>query len=327
MKGLTTLGVVAVAALMAPSFAVFASILTDLAIEVTGLLTVEADLSITLPTLAIALVLEAQVALTLAAAVSIGLPKLSLSLAFNAELALLLAIVLAIRAVLALGAVGGLELLTYGGTGSGLGAAVSSSGGLTSGNVTAVVLGATSSAAFAAMGWIFPGYGFAGLTVVGAITLAVACSGVFSFFADLGVEYGGRYAAELNASASIGLTPLTFAGDIQVCVKIAANIRAAIAAHMPEVGANVLAAVQAKLAVLASLAAQLDAAVSFATDGLDVFAYSGPGDGLGPALTSALSSGWPDGAPPSAPSQVVLLVATTPAATAALTAFFPGAAA
>jgi hypothetical protein len=323
---LTTVGVVAVAALVAPAFAVFASILTDLLVQVQGMLTLEASLTLALPTLALALALEATVALAVGLNVSLGLPKLNLSLAVNAELALLLGIVLAIKAILALGAVGGIELLTYGGTGAGFGPAVTASSGLSSAPVTAIVLGATSTAAFAALGWLFPGYAFSGLTVVGVLTLAVVCSGVFDLFASLGDEFGGRYQAELKASVSVGLTPPTFAGDLKVLANVGANIRAAIAARLPEVGANVLASVRAKLAALAKLAASIQAAVSFGTDGFDVFTYTGPGNELGPALTSALSAGWPDGAPSTAQSQAVVLVATTPAASAALSGFFVGAA-
>ena len=322
---MSVVGVISVLALMAPTFAVFASIVAELAVEVEGLLTIEAELTLVLPTLAIALALDAAIALLIQAAIAVSLPKISLKIAFDAELAILLGICLAIKAVLAFGAVAGLELLTYGGPGSSLGAAVAGSGAFTSAPVTAVVLGATSSAAFAALGWLFPGYGFSGLTVVVAVTLAVACSGVFSLLASLGDDYGARYSAELKASASLSLVPPTFAGDLTVMGSIAASIWAAIALHMPEVGANLLAALKAKIAVLASLLAKVQAAVSFGTDGFDVLTYQGPGSGLGAALTGSLAGGWPDGASPSAPSQVVILAATTPEATAALKGFFVGA--
>jgi hypothetical protein len=322
---MNVVGVISVLALMAPTFAVFASIVAELAIEVQGLITLEGELSITLPTLLLSLQLEALLALALTLAVTLGLPKLSLTIAFNAELALLLGIVLAIKAVLAFGAVAGLQMLTYGGPGSSLGAAVAGSGVFTSAPVTAVAIGATSSAAFAALDWLFPGYSFGGLNVVGAVTLAVACSGVFSLLVALGTEYGARYSAELKASASLSFVPPAFAGDVTVVAGIAAKIRAAIALHMPEVGAKLLAALKIKLAALAALLAQINAAVSFGTDGFDVLTYQGPGSGLGGALSSSLASGWPDGASSSAPSQVVILAATTPEATAALRGFFVGA--
>ena len=328
MSGLTTVGVVSVAALMAPTFAVFASITAELAAEVTALLALEVSLQITLPTLAFALALAIQLDLALQISLGLTLPSLTLGLdvKFSLLLALYLGIVAAIKLVLAVGAVGGIEVLTYSGPGSGLGAAVGASP--LPGEVNAIVLGATSSAAFAALAWLFNGLPSfaAGLNVIGEVTLAVMCSALFDFLLDLGSECGARASAALKASLSIGFIPPAIAGNIAVVARLNAKLQAALKIGMPSISADFIAKLQLRIDIIAALSAKIGAALSFATDGFDVFSYQGPGSGLGPALTSQLGGGWPDGAAPGAASQVVILAATTPEASTALSALFVGAA-
>ena len=241
-------------------------------------------------------------------------------------LELLLGIVAALQLALSVSAVGGIAVLTYEGPGSDLGEAITSSGSLP-GEVTALILGATSTAAAAVLAEIFDGLTFpAGLYVAGELTLSALLSGTFALILDLFNEFEARAKALASISASIGITPPSVAASIALCLKMKASLKASIAIGMPSVTANLLASIKLRISLIADLVAKITAALSWGTDGFDAFKYEGPGTGLGAALTSRLAGGWPDGASASSPSSVVVLAATTPEATAALTTFFAAAA-
>lgn len=309
-----------VAALAVPAFSVYASIIASLGVELTGLLSISLSIGITPPTLAINLQVVLALIVALTAALDIGIPGFDLSVSFNAQVTILLGIALALRLLLAASAVAGLEAFTYGGTN--IGGALT--GELGAANVTAFVFGATSTAAFAALEKLFDGLLFSnGLTDAGALTLSAAMSSQFALLTGLYNEFNARANAMLKATASLSLQPPTVAASLAFVVKMKASLQAAIAIGMPSVSVKLAASVQARITLIASLVAQINAALSIATDGFDVFVYQGAGSGLGPALTAELASGWPDGAPSNSNAQALVLVATTPAASAAVTTLFP----
>lgn len=326
---LNEIGVISVLALAAPTFGVYLSIIASLTLEIAALLQLQLNFGINLPTLALNLALVVELLASLQLALEITFPDINVNfnLQFTLMLELLLGIVAALELALSVGGVAGIEALTFYGAGSDLGAGLSGSGVFTSDDVTAVVIGATSSAAAAVLGEMFDGLTFeGGINVIGELTLSAMLSGTFELLLDLFGEFSARAKALAKISASISVTPPSVAGSITLLLKIQAAIKAAIAIGMPSVTANLFASLTARISIIEALVAKISASLSWGTDGFDVFTYTGPGDGLGPALTGRLASGWPDGAAPEAPSNVIVLAATTPAASAALTTFFPVAA-
>jgi hypothetical protein len=329
---MTTIGVLTLLALAAPTFGVYASVVAQLAAEVIALGQISVDVGVTPPEIGVALAALVALALQLDIAIDVGVPSLNASFSASAavELALLLGIDATLAAAIAVGGAG-IEVVTYGGAGASMGAAVGakiasgwSDGTPANDNVMAVVLGATSSAAFAAMSGFFPGATFAtGATVCGSLGLAALCSADFELLTDLLSEFKGRANAAAKAVAGVSFLPPSCAASAQVVATATAKIQAALAIGMPAIKANLLAFISSRIAIISALSAQISAQLALATDGFDVFTYSGPGSGLGPALTSTLAGGWPDGAGPTTPSQALVLAATTPAATVALSTFFP----
>jgi hypothetical protein len=324
---LSTIGVLSILALAAPTFGIYASLIVQLGVEIQALLTITAQLNIQLPTLALSLQVLLDILVELQADLQLTLPSVSLYLSLQAELAILLGIVAALQLSLSVAAVGGIYVLTYGGPGNELGSAISGSGAFTTAPVTAIILGATSSAAFAAMTEIFNGVPFGpGLNVVGELTFSAFMASTFTLLASLFGEFNSRYKAMLSASARISVEPPTVAASVTLAAQIEASLKAGIQFGMPEVSAALVASVQARIALIASLIAQINAALSWGTDGFDVLKYVGAGNGMGAALTSELSGQWPDGVSATQPSNVIILAGTTPAASAALTSFFAAAA-
>lgn len=329
MSGLRTIGVVTMAALAAPVFGVYAEIGAQLVLEASALATILATITASPPTVAVAFQAVAELAAALVIAAGVVPPIVSVSVSFNASFvasaSALATLAAAINAVVAL-AGPGLDVYVYEGTGGALGGALGAE--LVDGaQVEGLVLGATSSSAAAAFSWLFPGVAPApGLVFAGTLGLGNLCSSVFGTFGSLATEYSMRAAMAAKASANLSLLPTTIAGDATLVAKAKATLQAAITIGLPDVSGKLVAAIQARVTAIGALAAQITTALGFATDGLDVFAYSGVASSLGPALTGALAGGWPDGASSSAPSTALVLVARTPAAQAALTTFFPVAA-
>ena len=318
---LTTLGVLSVAALMAPTFSVYASIVADLAVELQGLIDISLSIGITLPTLALALQVVVALIAQLTLMVDLGLPSIDLSVSFNAQLSILLGIALALKLALAVGGVAGIEAFTY--AGQDLGGDLAAAG-LSGANVSAYVFGATSTAATAALATLFDGATFdAGVRSIGEVTLSALLSSQFALLTGLYNEFNARASAMAKATASLSFQPPTVAASLAIVVKLKAAIQACITAGIPTLSANMVASVKARIALIAALSAKVTAALSIATDGFDVFTYQGPGSGLGPALSARLAGGWPDGAPANANASALVLVATTPAASAAISTLFP----
>ena len=324
---LSTIGVLSILALAAPTFGVYASLVVQLGVEIQALLTIAAQLNIQLPTLALSLQVLLDILVELQADLQLTLPSVSFYLSLQAELALLLGIVLALQLSLSVAAVGGIEVLTYGGPGGALGSAISSTGAFSDAPVTAIILGATSSAAMVALAEIFNGVPFgSGTVVLGELTFSAFMASTFSLLINLFGEFNSRYKAMLAASVGISVEPPTVAASVELAAQIKAGVKAGIKFGMPSIGASLIANVQARIALIASLIAQINAALSWGTDGFDVLKYVGAGNGMGAALTSELSGQWPDGVSATQPSNVIILAGTTPAASAALTSFFAAAA-
>lgn len=317
---LRPLGVISVAALLAPTFSIYASIIASLGIELAGLLSISLSIGITPPTLALSLQVALALIVALTAVLDLGIVSFDLSISFSAQFVILLAIAAALRLALSTGGVAGIEALTYRGTNLG----GDLTGALDSSQVTAFVLGATSTAASAALGTLFDGLSFpAGLQDLGELTLSAMLSAQFDLLGGLYNEFNARANAMAKASISISLQPPTVAAALILVGKLVARLRVAIAIGMPSVSVKLAASLQARIALIGSLVAQINAALSIATDGFDVFSYTGVGAGLGPALATELAGGWPDGAPANADASAVILVATTPAASVAISTLFP----
>ncbi len=328
---LKTVGVLPLLALAAPTFGVYASIAAELAAEVTALIAISIEIGIVPPEIGIAFAIAVQLTLALNIALSIGVPSVNVGFQFqfSLEIAVLIGLVGALSAALAVGDIG-LEVLTYAGVGTTLGAAV---GGLVAGgwsdgtdpnaDVTVAILAATSAPAIAALQGFFNGAVFSGAQVLGTLGLSGICVLDFQLLLGLFGEFSARLSAMLKASVNLGLVPPSVAASIEFVAKLDASLQAAIHIGMPSISAKFAASIEARIALIASLSAQVAAALELATEGFDVFVYTGPGSGLGPALTSQLTAAWPDGAAPGVPCNVMLLGATKPEAVAALTTFFP----
>jgi hypothetical protein len=317
---LTSLGVIKVAALMAPTFTVYASIILSLGVELAGLLSISLSIGITPPTLALNLQVVVSLIVALTVMLAFNLPSVDLSVSFNAQLVILLGIAAALRVALSVGGVAGIEAIAYGGTS--IGPALTSV--IPAGETTAFVFGSTSTAAAAALAQLFDGITFPqGVDVIGEITLSAMLSSQFALLTGLYNEFNARANAMAKATASLTLLPPTVAASIALFVKLEARIRMALSIGMPAVSAKLAASVQVRISLISSLVAKINAALSIATDGFDVYRYEGDGAGLGAALGSALAGGWPDGAPVNANASVLVLNATTPAASAAVTTLFP----
>lgn len=142
--------------LVAPTFAILASVSLELALSLSVMIAFALSIGITIPTLSLCLEIAIGIALGISVSVGISLPSVSvaLGLSISAQLTIVLGLVVAVKAILALavGAGANLEAFTYvGAGGSTMGNAVASA--LTSGwpdgtppaaTVTALVLMATS---------------------------------------------------------------------------------------------------------------------------------------------------------------------------------------
>jgi hypothetical protein len=112
------------------------------------------------------------------------------------------------------------------------------------------------------------------------------------------------------------VVPPTVAGNVEVLASILATLRANLDA--PSIQLNLSAAVNDQASVAGQLMAGIQALITCSTEELDVYAYSGPEDGLAGAIAN-------DVVLPSSACAVVILSATAPAAQAGLSVLFPGA--
>jgi hypothetical protein len=328
---LTTVGVLPLLTLAAPTFGIYASLSAQLTAEVAALLELDATLSIDFPEILVVIDEAVEMVIALDLAADIGVPSLNVSFAasLSLSLALLLALVATLEAAVAVGGAG-IAAVSYSGQGATCGGALEaviadgwSDGTPPTQDVFAVILGATGDASNS-FGTFFDGVLFSGGAVpLGTIGLEGLATSDFALLVDLLGEMKARASASVSAQASVQFLPPSCAASATFVAKALANLRAAAAIGMPKIGASVLATISARIRLIGSLVAQITAALSLATDGFDVFVYQGPGSGLGPALTSRLSGGWPDGSPPTAQSSVLVLGCTTPEAQAAVSTFFP----
>jgi hypothetical protein len=198
-------------------------------------------------------------------------------------------------------------------TGSGSGAAV-----------TAILGGG----AKAQLQGFFDGLTFAqdGLTEAAAITLGDLLPATFGLLASLLGNLQAQASAIASGKANFGVVPPTVDGDITVVASIDAKLKDNLDVPPPSIQASLSAALSGQAAIATQLMAEIGAQIGFSTEKLQVLAYSGPANDLGPALTTKLAAGWPDSTPASSPVDVVVLSATSPAAQAALGVLFPVAA-
>lgn len=151
---MTFVGNITILALCAPLFAVYAAVALDLALQLSALIAFALSISISFPELVIALGITVEMLLGIQAGVTLGLPSFSvqLGLGLSAQLTIVLGLIVAVNALLSLGAGAALEAFTYVGPGGAtFGGAVGSAlaagwpdGTLPSAHVTAIVLVATS---------------------------------------------------------------------------------------------------------------------------------------------------------------------------------------
>jgi len=149
-------GALTLSVLLAPTFALYAGVSLDLALELTALVALSASIGISIPNLTAQIALAVQLSAGIQVAVDIGLPSVSasLGLALSAQLVIIEGLLATLSGILAIGGAS-IQAYTYSGPGSDLGIQLTDAlttswpdGTPANDNVEALVLAATSSGTF-----------------------------------------------------------------------------------------------------------------------------------------------------------------------------------
>ena len=212
---------------------------------------------------------------------------------------------------------------------TGSGAWTSGTGTLTGGGSGAAVTVTMGGGAQAAMGGFFDGLDYGGGLRGEALTFAKLLGGSFGLLQALLLNLEGRKALLGGASVSVGVTPDDVAASITFLGQILATLRLNLSAAPPKFGlsASASVALQAQIAAIASLVAELGVLLGLAGVDLEIWSYTGPGSGLGAAIAAGPgTSGWHDATPPTSTVYATIVGMTTPAASDAFGVIFSGAA-
>ena len=313
--------------------------------DLSGALALNASLTISPPTAALYLsaLIETELLLGLTIA-PIPLPAVNftasvsanLEVSFSLSLSLLLNFELGLSLSGFLTASIGAYAFTYEGTGSGLGATLTTElastwpgGAPTSGACNAIILGAVTPGAQASLAQFLDGLTFGPGLVVQATLSAVADMTPLCAKAEAQAEAAisaklsaqAAITASLGAQVSIALPTVT----LEALGKFQASLVADLALAPPAIGVAVsaTASLAANIQASAGFMAQLGAAMSWSK--FFCYTYSGTGAGLGAAVTTALASTWGDGTTPTSSDCACVVLATTDAFSASvLAAFFGG---
>jgi hypothetical protein len=158
-----------------------------------------------------------------------------------------------------------------------------------------------------------------GLVNAGSIAFSVVFGLAFSLLDNLLAELQLQAKLLGTATAKFNVVPPLISGNVSIVAGIIAKLRfvLGLVPPLPSIQAKASAAVGARAGLIGQLVAAIGLLLGFGTESLAVYAYSGPGSGLGPALSGALTS--------SGSATAVVLGTTTPAASAALSTFMPAA--
>lgn len=332
---LVYVGKLSLAALVPSVYLSMGSIGVSLNASLQGNLALNASLSASPPTLASVLSASADFsAALLDAELSVPpVPNVSFSVSDCVTLTASLNASFSLLSVLEglLSAAVGIYAFAYAGTGSALGAAVTSElatswpdGAPSSGAANALVFGAASSIAQTQLAALLNGLpSGAGLVYGGKLGLSAISPVTNAAVSQATPAINVQLAATAALKASLSVTPPSFPSMISAQAKFAANLSAipnvkfALAAT-----AKAAASLSAKFGNLCALGATLERFDAT----LFVYTYAGAANALGAALTAALSTTWGDGTTPTSSACTAALLATTDSlAVAAMSGFFNGA--
>jgi hypothetical protein len=320
----------------------------QLSASLSGALSLQASLTATPPTASayLAALSTTEGQLSLAAALSLPAVAFDLSVStgleasFAASLALVASFELGLSLSAFLSASVGIYAFTYEGSGTGLGAALTTAlatswvdGSPTSVSCTAFVLGATSTASGVNVAAFLSGLSFgSGLTVspklasiadLSPLTAGASTQAQASIAAKAAAQ--ARVSASLRARGSVSLPSPQ--ATLTALATYQANLVASLSLAPPSVAVAVSAAakIAANVSATSGLMAALGACMGRFDETLFAYAYTGTGTGLGAALTTALATTWGDGLTPSSgPCTAVVLAATDTFSVGVLGAFFGG---
>ena len=327
-------------ALSAPAIALSASL--------SGALALNAQFTVTPPTVAFYIAALEELLVQLEAGISLGVPDcsfgvsvaagISLSLSLSAQLEIALGLLAGLE--LTLGASIGVYAWTYSGVGTGLGAAMTSAlatdfpdGSPSSASTQALIFGAVSSTSQTQFAAFLNGLG-AGTGLV--YTPIASVAGITEVTASAMSQAEAAINAQLAACAQIGLSltpkidiPLPTLPALLVQLKVyLATLKAQLSLAPPKISA----ALTATANLAANLSAQFDLMIALGATLSDpaatafVYTYSGTGAAMGAALTSALASTWGDGVTSTSGSCfATVLACTSPVSFTVLSTFFGGA--
>lgn len=151
------------------------------------------------------------------------------------------------------------------------------------------------------------------VSVMGCVPTAVGAFGLAE------ANLNGQLAISGGLKASLDVGPPSIALAAQIGAELSAQISASVTAPYfgaaIQVDVNAVALIQAQLAIIVGLIAQLG------TMGIFLYQYSGTADSFGSAMQSTVGTGLPGGAPTDH-VDALALIASTPAAWAAMQALF-----
>lgn len=327
-------------ALSAPAIALSA--------ELSGALALNAQFTVTPPTVAFYIAALEELLIQLEAGISFGVPDCSFGISVSAGISLALS--LSVQLNVALGLLAGLEFtlgeaigvyaFTYAGDGNTLGAALTTElastwpdGSTTSTPTQSLIFGAVSSVSQTQFAAFLNGLGVGSGLVY---TPIVSVAGITPVTANAMLQAEAAINAQLSACAQIGASltpkidiPLPTLPTLLVQLKAyLANLKLQLSLAPPAISA----ALSATADLAANLTAQFNLMIALGVTISDpaatafVYSYSGTGAAMGAAVTSALATTWGDGVTPtSSDCLAVVLACTESASFAVLSAFFGGA--
>jgi hypothetical protein len=310
--------------------------------QLTGNLAINAAIQASPPTLAAVLSasLQQTTALELALASIPPVPDFSFQLSdvvsLQASLSAALSVQLpALNALLS--AAAGIYAFGWEGTGSSLGAAITTElatqwpdGNPTSGTCTALIFGAVVQSPFPdpqpGLRSFLGGIPFASGLVYGG---KLGISTLSPITAGAAVQGSASIGASISAAAKLSIPPVpaTFVSMLAAQAKFYSNVSALGAIASPSVTLAVTAAAVASLQANFGASCSLGAVLASGAT-LFVYSYTGAANALGAALTSALSSSWGSGTPSvptSSTCTAAVLGATDALSISTLLEFFGGA--
>lgn len=302
-----------------------------------GALALNAELSITPPTIAVYLAALVEIEAQLTAAIALGLPSVSFdfsaTVALVAQLELAFSLLIDLEALLAASI--GMYAFTYTGTGDALGAAVTAElastwpdSQPTNTATTAMIFGGVSTVEQQAIADFMNG-----LTVGSGLVYTAKMSALseLSLVTNLAIGQGeagiqAQLDLALSLQAHVNLTPPTLAVTLEAIGKFAAFLAAHASFGPPSVHAAISATADLAASLTARFSFMIDLGAVLSSPGaLFCYTYSGLGNAMGADLTSALSATWGDGFTPSTGECLVALLAATDSATATvMSGFFGG---